>query len=187
MHEVMPTTFRFTRAMYDRMGELGILWEGDRVELIRGEILTMSPAGPSRSSIMDALVRWFGRRLPDEYVLRVQNPVALSDESEPEPDIAIVRPRPDHYRTQHPVPADILLMIEVADSLLDFDLGAKSHLYATALIPEYWVLDVHTLQTHIQRDPVNGQYHSVAIVERDAEISAATIPGFTLPLRVGFR
>ena len=139
---------------FHRMGETGILGPADRVELIDGEIIDMSPIGALHAAIVDLLARHFGRSAQASVFIRCQNPLRLDGLSEPEPDIAILKPRADFYTTGHPGPADVLLVIEVADSSLAYDLGVKVPLYARHGIPEVWVIDATTRQTRVFREPV---------------------------------
>lgn len=139
---------------FHRMGETGILGPADRVELIDGEIIDMSPIGALHAAIVDLLARHFGRSAQASVFIRCQNPLRLDGLSEPEPDIAILKPRADFYTTGHPSPADVLLVIEVADSSLAYDLGVKVPLYARHGIPEVWVIDATTRQTRVFREPV---------------------------------
>ena len=135
------------------MGETGILRPADRVELIDGEIIDRSPIGALHAAIVDLLARHFGRRSGEAVFVRCQNPLRLDDMSEPEPDIAILRPRADFYTSAHLGPADVLLVIEVADTSLVYDLGDKVPLYARHGIPEVWVIDAATRRTHVFREP----------------------------------
>ena len=139
---------------FHRMGETGILGPADRVELIDGEIIDRSPIGALHAAIVDLLARHFGRSAQASAFIRCQNPLRLDGLSEPEPDIAILKPRADFYTTGHPGPADVLLVIEVADSSLAYDLGVKVPLYARHGIPEVWVIDATTRQTRVFREPV---------------------------------
>lgn len=141
---------------FHRMGETGILGPQDRVELIDGEIIDMSPIGVLHAAIVDVLARHFGRRAGESVFVRCQNPLRLDDISEPEPDIAILRPRADFYMTAHPGSADVLLVIEVADTSLAYDLGTKVPLYARHGIPEVWVIDAATRHTRVFRRPVGN-------------------------------
>ena len=141
---------------FHRMGETGILGPQDRVELIDGEIIDMSPIGVLHAAIVDMLARHFGRRTGESVFVRCQNPLRLDDISEPEPDIAILRPRADFYMTAHPGASDVLLVIEVADTSLAYDLGTKVPLYARHGIPEVWVIDAATRQTRVFRRPVGS-------------------------------
>jgi len=169
---------------FHRMGETGILRPAERVELIDGEIIDMSPIGAMHAAIVDLLARHFGRRAGESIFIRCQNPLRLDDVSEPEPDIAILRPRADFYTTGHPGPADVLLVVEVADTSLAYDLGVKVPLYARHGIPEVWVIDATTRRTRVFREPVGsggaGQsagsgYAHEASLEADELLSCAGV------------
>jgi len=153
---VPPSRHLISVDAFHRMGETGILGPRDRVELIDGEIIDMSPIGVLHAAIVDVLARHFGRRAGESVFVRCQNPLRLDDISEPEPDIAILRPRADFYMTAHPGAADVLLVIEVADTSLAYDLGTKVPLYARHGIPEVWVIDAATRQTRVFRRPVGS-------------------------------
>lgn len=142
---------------FHRMGEAGILGRDDRVELIDGEIIDMSPIGALHAAIVARLASYFSQRVGDKAVVWCQNPLRLDDISEPEPDIAILRPRADFYTTAHPGPADVLLVIEVADTSLAYDLGTKVPLYARHGIPEVWVIDAATRRTSVFRWPTGDR------------------------------
>jgi len=139
---------------FHRMGEVGILGPGDRVELIDGEIIDLSPIGVLHAALVARLASWFSQKLGRAAVAWCQNPLRLDDISEPEPDIAILRTRADCYMTAHPGAADVLLVIEVADTSLAYDLGTKVPLYARHGIPEVWVIDAATRQARVFRRPV---------------------------------
>ena len=145
--------------VFYRMGEAGILGPSDRVELIDGEIIDMSPIGALHAAIVARLASFFSQRLGEAAVIRCQNPLRLDDVNEPEPDIAILRSRSDFYMTAHPGPADVLLVIEVADTSLAYDLGTKVPLYARHGIPEVWVIYAATRQTRVFRQPIDGSEH----------------------------
>lgn len=135
----LPQTRKFTVAEYYRMAEVGILKPDERVELIEGEILVMPPIGPEHADNVDEFNEVLARYAPDRYRVRIQNPVRLSDESEPEPDVALLRRRPEGYGAAHPTPADVLLVIEVAHSSLEYDRNIKAHIYGRSGVPETWV------------------------------------------------
>ena len=132
----------FTAEEYHRMVTAGILAEDDRVELIEGEIVRMSPIGSPHAACVDRLNALFTRRLARRATVRVQSPIALDGRSEPQPDVTVLRPREDYYAPQHPGPADILLVIEVVDTSGEYDRGTKLPLYARAGIREVWIVDV---------------------------------------------
>ena len=149
-----PARHRISVDAFHRMGEVGILGAADRVELIDGEIIDMSPIGVMHAAIVARLASHFSQRLGPTAVVWCQNPLRLDEVSEPQPDITILRPRADFYTTAHPGPADVLLVIEVADTSLAYDLGTKVPLYARHGIPEVWVIDAATRRTRVFRQPV---------------------------------
>ena len=135
----LPGVHRFSVAEYHALGESGVLTHASRTELINGEIFDMTPIGTRHSNVVDRLNEWFsGRR--QGYRVRVQNPVTLGDDSEPQPDIALVE-RMD-YSDRHPGPENVYLIVEVADSSTKFDGDVKARLYAANGVPEYWLMDL---------------------------------------------
>ena len=134
---------RFTAAEFDAMAKTGILSPDERVELLAGEIITMAPIGSRHAfcvaQFTESLFETLGRRI----TLRVQNPIRLTPGNEPEPDIAVLRRRADGYVSEHPGPADVLLLIEVADSGLGFDRHRNLPIYAASGIPEVWLSDLN--------------------------------------------
>jgi Uma2 family endonuclease len=130
------------------MFEAGIFVNSPRVELLNGEIVMMSPIGPEHVALISILTEFFAKQLPDTMQCRIQAPVLLSNHSEPEPDLAIVRRRPDSYRTQHPSSVDILLIIEVAQSSRGRDLDWKRGIYAASGISEYKLRRRRTTSGH---------------------------------------
>lgn len=124
------------------MGEAGILGEDDRLELIDGEIVTMPPIGSRHAGCVKRLNALFGSALAGRVVVSAQDPLVLDDYSEPQPDIVLLRPRPDYYASAHPRPEDVLLLVEVADSSLDYDEDVKVPRYARAGVQEMWIVDL---------------------------------------------
>ena len=149
---------RWTVAEYHRMGEVGLLNEDSRVELIDGEIVEMAPIGSSHGGNVKRFIRLFSKVIGDKAIIAAQDPVVLSGYSEPEPDIALLRWRADDYVQSHPHPEDVLLLIEVSDSTLRYDHDVKIPLYAKNGIPEVWLLDIPNRQLEIYREPANGKY-----------------------------
>lgn len=149
-----------TVAEYHKMAEVGILDEDDRVELINGEIIEMSPIGSLHVSRVNRIIAIF-KRLPDELaILSVQNPISIGPYSEPEPDIALVKFRSDFYEGQLPKAGDVYLIIEVADTSLGYDREVKKPLFATAAIPELWIVNIEESQVEVYKKPANGDYAS---------------------------
>lgn len=137
-----PTTYRFTVDDYHRMAEADIFGPEDRVELIDGEVVEMSPIGSRHAGCVNRLTRLMTAYLGDRAIVAVQNPIQVGDLSEPQPDLVLLRPRPDFYADHHALPPDVLLVIEVAETSLRFDLERKAPLYVTGGIPEVWVVDL---------------------------------------------
>lgn len=134
---------KFTTKQYQLMYESGVFADGDRYELINGEIREMSPIGIKHAVCVARTTRAFQIKLGDRGLVWAQNPILLSDYSQPQPDIAILKWRDDFYAQALPVPNDILLIIEVADSTITYDRDVKSPLYATNGIPEMWLFDLN--------------------------------------------
>jgi len=171
---------RFSRAAYHHLAETGLINSDSRVELIDGEIYMMSPIGPPQGSFITRLSEFFFGRLDKKLACRVQLPIIVSDHSEPEPDIAIVRRRDDDYRNEHPTTNDVALLIEVSQSSLHVDLGIKLRLYASAGIREYWVIDVDRQNVVVHRDPAGAQYRTVEQVVAGAKIAPLAAPNCQL-------
>jgi Uma2 family endonuclease len=173
---------RLTVRDYQRLAEAGILSEDDRVELLEGQLVDMSPIGPRHALTIDVLNRLLPVALGGQAWLRVQNPIVLDDASEPQPDLAVVRHPWSGYPDAHPRPPDILLLIEVADSSLEFDLGAKLELYAKAGIREFWVVDLTSNRVLVHRDPGDGRYGSITSVDMSGVLQVEALPGVTIPV-----
>jgi Uma2 family endonuclease len=148
----------WTVAEYHRMGEVGLLNEDSRIELIDGELIEMAPIGSPHGGNVNRFIRLFSRVVGSQAIVAAQNPVALGDYSEPEPDIALLRWRADDYEQSHPHPEDVLLLIEVSDTTLRYDRDVKVPLYASHGVPEVWLLDIQQKQLEIYRDPAQGHY-----------------------------
>jgi Uma2 family endonuclease len=179
---VAATRRRFTRAEYYRMAEAGILGEDDRVELIKGEIVEMSPIGRLHIAFVLNLSRLLFLRLADRAFISVQSPVALSDDTEPQPDLAVLRRREPPYRDREPWAEDTLLLIEVADSSLRYDRTTKLRLYAEAGIPEYWIVDCTAETVEVHRNPGPDGYRDVARVAGAASLTLQAFPDVVLTL-----
>ena len=160
----------FTVHDYHRMGEAGILGEGDRVELIRGEILAMSPIGPPHCASVDRVNRALNRSVGDRAIVRAGGSIRLDRFSEPQPDIVLLRPRDDFYASRFAGPADILLVVEVSDSSLEYDRKIKCALYAESGIPEYWIVDIPNDRISVHTDPADSSYKAVREYSRGARI-----------------
>ena len=179
-----PVRHRLTVADYERMAAAGILRRDDRVELIDGEIIDMSPIGVWHAALVNVFTRYLHRQLGTTILVNCQNPLRLDDKNEPEPDLAILRPRSDSYATAHPGAGDTLAVIEVADTRLAYDLDVKVPLYARHGIPEVWVIEAATRRTHVFRAAAkdgSGRvgYAESLIIDADAPLPFARIRGST--------
>lgn len=171
---------RFTVTEYHQMAQAGILGEDDRVELIEGEIVEMTPIGARHASCVARLDHYLGRELGDAAVTWPQNPVRLGEHSEPEPDLALLRPRADFYASGHPGPEDIFLLVEVADSSADPDRRVKVPLYARSGVPEVWLADLQQQTITIYRDPTPEGYRTVRVVRRGEGLTPGAFPDCAL-------
>ena len=174
-----PSRRRFTVAEYCALAEAGILAEWERVELLDGEVIVMPPIGPSHEDGTDRLDEQLKLNLTGRARVRVQGSVRLDDYSLPEPDIAVLRLRDDYHR-RRPTPADVYLIIEVADSSLEFDRGVKLLRYAAAGIPEVWIVNLRARQVEAWADPVDGVYQCRRVVPADGLISPRAFPEVSL-------
>ncbi len=156
--EAWPQRRRITADDYCRMAEVGLLPPEARVELIDGEILDMPPIGKDHESVVDRLTHLFVRAVGDLAIVRVQGSVRLGSMSMPQPDITVLKPRPDFYRSRRATSADALLIIEVSESTLRFDRDVKVPLYARNGIPEVWVVDLQNDRLHFFRALRDGDY-----------------------------
>ncbi len=180
--EVAAARRLFTREEYHRMAEVGILKPTDRVELIRGEIVEMSPPGRRHVAFVNNLTQLLVSRLAGRAIVSVQNPVALSDDSEPQPDLAVIRRRPVSYKEAEIATHDVLLLIEVAESSLAYDRSTKLRLYAEAGVAEYWVVDGAAERIEVHRTPEAGGYRDVSRLAGSATVSLGLFPDVALTL-----
>jgi Uma2 family endonuclease len=172
---------RFTVADYHRMAETGILGEDSRVELIRGQIVDMAPIGAPHFSMVNRINRVLSAMVAGRAIVSVQNPVRIDDGSEPEPDVAIIKPRADEYETAIAGAADVLLLVEVADSSLDEDRTIKLPLYAESGIPECWLVNLVDRVIEVYRQPENGRYSQMRCVGPSDTLEIQALPGLKLP------
>ena len=172
---------RLTLNEYHRLGEAGILGEDDRVELLEGQLVDMAPIGPRHALAVDALTELLVTAVSGRAGVRVQNPIELDGGTEPQPDIVLVRRPWRGYPASHPGPEDIVLLIEVADSSRDVDLGAKRELYARAGIPEFWIVDLITDGVLVCRNPGGDRYEAITRIEPVGVLEVEGLPGVTIP------
>ena len=173
---VAVTRKRFTADEYQRMGQAGILRREDRVELIDGEIVTKMTFGPRHSACVDRAARAFMTTAGEAAIVRVQGAIRVNLFSEPEPDLVLLRPRKDFYASGHPGPADILLVIEVAESSIHYDRDVKAALYARTAVHEYWLVDLNENVVHRYTSPERGQYRAVQRCARGQSLAPELLP-----------
>ncbi len=179
----LPRRHRLTVSDYYRMAEVGILAPDARVELIDGDIIDMSPPGSLHAATVRRLNGILSRATGDGASVLVQDPVRLSDLSEPQPDLALLRPRDDFYSQHHPGPADTLLVVEVADTSLRFDRDTKVSLYAVHCIPEMWLVDLRGRRLIRHRAPQQGSYTLVDEPDLSAPLEITELPGIAVGLQ----
>jgi Uma2 family endonuclease len=166
-----------TVAEFLRMGEVGILNPRDRVELIEGELIAMAPIGANHAGTVIALNDSLTTATRGRALVSPQNPVQLNDRNLPQPDYAVLVPRPDRYRTAHPRPHEVLLLIEVADSSLEYDQDVKRALYARNGIRELWIVNLVDGDVEVCRSPGPDGYASVTTVGRSGVLEPKQLPG----------
>ena len=171
--QVEPTRRRISVYEYHAMGEAGILGIDERVELIDGEIITMSPIGPEHGASVDAGNYFLVSLIRNRAIVRVQGNIRLDEYNEPQPDFTMLKWRDDFYRRQLPGPDDALLIIEVSDSTLSYDRNRKLALYARFGIPEVWIANILARVVEVYRDPVDGEYTDSRVYEPGEMVSPA--------------
>ena len=170
------TRFKLTVEQYHRMGEFGILHEDDRVELIDGELIRMAPIGSLHGGLVSRLTRLLVQRAGGRAVVSPQNSVILSDVTEPQPDLAVLRWRADDYMARTPTAADTLLVVEVADSTLRYDRDFKLRFYARSAVPEVWIVDARGRRILRYLEPDADGYRVAQPLERGATARCAALP-----------
>jgi Uma2 family endonuclease len=185
--DVLGRQRRVTVDEYHRMIEAGTLGEDDHVQLIAGAVLAMTPQGPAHALVIQNLTRLVAQGLAADLALRPQLPLTLPDDSEPEPDLAVVRLADARSREHHPRTA--LLVVEVAGDSLRLDRQTKAALYARAGIPEYWIVNLAetTVEVHRDPDPETGAYRAKAVVASEGTLPAASVPGLKINVADLFR
>jgi Uma2 family endonuclease len=158
------------------MAETGLLTPDDRVELLDGEIIDMSPIGPFHGGATKYLIEHFNQTANGRWLLAVQDPIHLEDYSEPQPDLMLLKRAPHFYRTRHPVPAEVFLLIEVADTSLEYDREKKIPAYGRAGIPEVWIINLLDQSIEVYREPHLTGYVSISILHIGGKASPLAFP-----------
>ena len=173
--------YRFTVDQYQRLAAEGFIARDARVELIDGEIIEMTPIGSHHNAAVDRAARFFFSNVAaGAAVVRVQGSIRLNDLRAPQPDIALLRPTDDYYASGLPTPADLLLLVEVADTSLTYDRDAKAALYSQNGIAEYWLVDLVQDQVLIHRGPSPTGYESIETRRRGDELAPLALPSLVV-------
>lgn len=167
---------RFTVDEYHQMAQAGILGEDDRLELIDGEIVEMTPIGARHASCVKRLADFFFRNFRDLAVVSVQDPIRLSERSELQPDLALLHQKPDFYASRLPMPADVFLLVEVASSSVDPDRKVKVPLYARSGILEVWLVDLEQQTITAYLDPTPDGYRTAQVFRRGESLTPSAFP-----------
>lgn len=177
-----PALHRFSAEDYHRLAETGILAPDARVELIEGEIHDMSPIGPLHSGVTIRLNRFFTLHAKGRWTVCIQDAVRLNNYSEPEPDVLILKPAPDDYVSHHPAPDDVLLLIEVADSSLEFDRDKKLPVYARAGIGEVWIINLQESSIEVYREPHFTGYEKKTVLHAGDQACPLAFPDVAIDI-----
>lgn len=169
---------KFTVEQYYQMAETGILAPDERVELLEGEIIEMAPIGPRHLICVNKLTRYLNSQLDESIMVNTQNPIRLTNFSEPEPDVSLIKDAAQ--LTEVPTSEATLLAIEVSDSTLDRERSIKQRIYANAKIPEYWIINLPEDVVEVYRTPMGDVYQDVTVVARDESISSLLLPNLVL-------
>lgn len=180
LERVLPAPHLFTVDEYYRMVDAGLLTEDSRVELIDGVIVDMPPIGPGHSGNVNWFTDVFRELFGGAAQLSIQNPLRLGLRVEPRPNVMLLRIREVHYRTSHPGPDDVLLLVEVADSSLSYDRKTKARIYARAGIADYWIVNRVDLVVEVHRDPERSRYRSVEVLKRGDVIRPLAFPDVSI-------
>jgi Uma2 family endonuclease len=167
---------RFNVKEYYRMAEIGVLRRDDRVELLDDVIVDMPPIRPPHSGMVNRLNHLFHSFPGDRWLMAVHGQLDLDEYSEPEPDLMLLRFLEDFYRSHHPKPEEVFLLIEVSDSTLETDRAVKLPLYARAGIAEVWIVNLIERTVEIYREPHFSGYSSSQILHRGDKIAPAQFP-----------
>jgi Uma2 family endonuclease len=180
MHE-WPRRHRITVDHFYRMAEAGLFDAEERVELVNGEIIDVPPMGSRHAGTLDRFARALAAAVSTRAFVRSQLPLRLNEESEPLPDLAIVRPRDDDYVDSHPTAADVLLVVELSDSTLRYDREVKTALYSRCGVPEVWVVDLRANRIHVHQSPRGAGYADVRTIEL-GRLPIGSLPGVVVDL-----
>jgi hypothetical protein len=178
----VQSTHRFNVEDYYRMAETGVLRPDVRVELLDGEIIDMSPIGPSHGSALKYLLKCFSREDSDRWLLSIQDPIRLDDQSEPQPDLMLTRSSEGYYNVKHPTAEDVFLLVEVSDSTLEFDRSKKIPAYGRAGVPEVWIVNLVERTLEVYREPNYTGYAAKTVLRSGDFAHPAAFPDVSVDL-----
>ena len=178
----VPSRHRFTVAEYYAMADAGVLSENERVELLDGDLIVMPPIGDWHAASVNLFTNTLPAQLQGRAIVSIQNPTRLDDNSEPQPDVMLLRWRDDFYHSGHPGPGDVLLLIEVADTTVEYDRNEKLPLYARAGITEVWLVIRTGRRIESYTQPVEGQYTAVRYANVGESIAPQAFPDIVLEI-----
>jgi Uma2 family endonuclease len=173
---------RLTVEQYHRMAETGVLARDARVELIEGVIVDMAPIGSRHAAVVKKLNALLTHAVGARAIVSVQDPIRLGDRSEPQPDLALLRPRDDFYADAAPTAADTLLVIEVSQATAAYDRQVKVPLYAQHCVPEVWIVDLDFSLVRFYRTPQADRYLDITATETPGPTPVLALPGVTIDL-----
>lgn len=171
-----PTRIKLTIDQYDRIADADVFPADARLELINGEIYEMPPIGMLHAGTVDRLAQALILALGGRAIVGIQRPVQVPAYSQPQPDLVLLSPRDDFYTSRHPLPGDVLLVIEVADTSLQFDRNVKGQLYASHGLPEYWLIDAQARAIEVRRTPTADSYAETSVLSDEATVSPLAFP-----------
>jgi Uma2 family endonuclease len=178
---VLPRVRRFSVDEFEHMVRAGVFASDDRLELIEGEIVEMTPIGDPHASVVDRLAAVMFRCLGERAIVRVQGPVAfVALHSRPRPDLALLRSRADYYATGAPEASDIFLLVEVMDTSVEYNRRRKAPLYARAGVRELWLADIPAGVVDVLREPSADGYRDARTHRRDETLTLLAFPDVAL-------
>ena len=180
MFDSTVATCRWSRDVYDRAVAAGVFGPEDRIELIEGELVVMTPHGSRHATAIRLVNRALTRVFGEDCIVQCQLPLAIADDSEPEPDLAVVEGEIADFRDAHPSAA--LLVVEVADDSLRRDRTVKRRLYARCGIPEYWIVSLPDAALEVYRDPADDDYRDVAVLRAGETVAPLARPAARIPV-----
>jgi len=175
-----PERYRFSVEEFHRMAAAGVFAEDDRVELLEGEVVEMTPIGSQHAGTVKWLNGWFQKHAGERVVVAVQDPLSLDPLSEPQPDLVLLRPRTDFYVRSHPTALDVYLVVEVCDTSCEHDRMVKAPLYSRAGVPELWIVDLTQKVLEAHTEPSARGYRQRRVVESGERLAPHALPDLIL-------